>query len=293
MMTTLQIENQELIATFDEKGAELISLKAKETGLEYIWHGDPTFWGRHAPVLFPIVGRLKEDQYKYKGQTYPMSQHGFARDQVFEIAEHTKERIAFRLMSSADTKAIYPFDFELILSYELTVSGLMVYYQVNNPGTESLYFAIGGHPAFNVPLEEGLDFEDYYLHFSPQKSRAKIPLKGAYIQLAEKTLGQTNIDMQLSRSLFEHDAMIYETKGLNSISIQSDKSPHSVTLTYNDMPYVGIWSPYPQAAPFVCIEPWCGIADTVDASGELTEKYGINCLAAQETFKQKYCITVK
>lgn len=289
---SIQIENQHIIATFSEVGAELISLKSKESHLEYIWQADPAFWARHAPVLFPIVGRLKEDQYEYQGKTYPMSQHGFARDAIFEVISHKEEEVVFQLSSSEQTRAVYPFDFVLTLSFELTGTGVVAKYHVENTGQEEMYFSIGGHPAFNLPLEEGLTFEDYYIHFSPRKSRLSLPLEGAYINLAEKTLGQTNTDIDLNRELFAKDALIYETKGVNSYSIRSDKSPHSVTLTYNDMPYVGIWSPYPNEAPFVCIEPWCGIADTQDASGLLNEKLGINQLAPTEVFTQKYCITV-
>ncbi len=164
---------------------------------------------------------------------------------------------------------------------------------MKNSGKQELLFSIGGHPAFNIPLEQDLQFDDYYLHFSPQKSRLMLPLDGPLVNQVARTLGQTNTDIQLSHALFENDALIYETKGLNSYSIRSDKSEHSVTLTYNEMPFVGIWSPYPKEAPFVCIEPWCGIADTTTADGQLENKLGIQKLAVNDVFKQKYCITVK
>ena len=154
-------------------------------------------------------------------------------------------------------------------------------------------FRLGGHPAFNVPLEEGLTFDDLYLAFSPKKSRLRLPLSGPYIDMEQKTLGQTNTNLALVHDLFENDALVFETKGLNAYAIRSEKSSHSVTLSYKDMPYVGIWSPYPKEAPFVCIEPWCGIADTVNSSGELMEKAGINQLGAHEIFQTKYSITVK
>ena len=254
---TVIIQNDQLIAEIAEHGAELISLKSKEHGLEYIWQGDPAYWGRHAPVLFPFVGRLKDDQYVYQGKTYQMGQHGFARDMDFEVIEHGQEMASFILRSTPETLEKYPFDFELVISYELGGDGITVHYQVANTGEEEMFFSIGGHPAFNVPLEEGLSFEDFYLVFSPLKSRLRLPLKGPFIDMDQKTLG------------------------------------HSITLSYKDMPYVGIWSPYPKEAPFVCIEPWCGIADTVNSSGNLMEKVGINQLGAHEIFKTKYSITVK
>ncbi|OTN90408.1 aldolase 1 epimerase LacX [Enterococcus sp. 7E2_DIV0204] len=290
---TVQIENEFLIATIAEDGAELISLKSKKNNIEYIWQGDPAFWGRHAPVLFPVVGRLKDDQYTYQNQTYPMSQHGFARDSLFNVIEHGTELVSLSLKSNKETKKVYPFDFELILSYLLEEDNLVVRYQVENTGASDMYFSIGGHPAFNVPLESGLTFDDYYLSFSPKKSRTQIPLAGPFADFEHKTLGQTNTSLDIRRELFKEDAIIFETKGANAFTIETDEGAHSISLSYTDMPYVGIWSPYPQEAPFVCIEPWCGIADEVNATGNLVDKKGINTLAASDIFKTQYTLTAK
>lgn len=195
MAMTVIIQNDQLIAEIAEHGAELISLKSKEHGLEYIWQGDPAYWGRHAPVLFPFVGRLKDDQYVYQGKTYQMGQHGFARDMDFEVIEHGQEMASFILRSTPETLEKYPFDFELVISYELGGDGITVHYQVANTGEKEMFFSIGGHPAFNVPLEEGLSFEDFYLAFSPLKSRLRLPLKGPFIDMDQKTLGQTNTNL--------------------------------------------------------------------------------------------------
>lgn len=287
------IETPHLQAVIDSKGAELQSLYGKEQEIEYIWQGDKRYWGRKAPILFPIVGALKDDQYTYQGKTYEMFQHGFARDLEFELHEQTEDSISFLLTDTPQTKKVYPFSFKLYVSYQLGGDGLIVKYRVENPTTEDLFFSIGGHPGFNVPLEKGVAFEDYYLKASPMKSRIEIPLKGRYIDLQNRTLGQTNTTIALSRALFENDALVFETKGLNSFSICSDQSPHRVTLSFNDLPFVGIWSPYPTEAPFVCIEPWAGVADTVEATGELSEKLGIQKLTAHEAFETKYSITVK
>lgn len=290
---TVQIENDFLIATFAEDGAELISLKSKKNSIEYIWQGNPAFWGRHAPVLFPFVGRLKEDKYTYENQTYPMSQHGFARDSLFEVIEHGSALVSLSLKSSKETKKVYPFDFELIISYALEEDNLVVNYQVENTGKEKMYFSIGGHPAFNVPLEKNLTFDDYYLEFSPKKSRIQIPLAGPFADFDHKTLGPTNTSLTMRRELFKNDALIFETKGANTFTIETDESPHSISLSCTDTPYVGIWSPYPQEAPFICIEPWCGITDGVEATGNLVDKKGINTLAAADIFKTQYTLTVK
>lgn len=287
---SVTIKNDYLTATINKKGAELASLTANN--IEYIWQADPKYWGRHAPLLFPFVGRLKDDQYSYQGKTYPMGQHGFARDYDFSVVEQTAEKVVFVLESDEESKKIYPFDFILRVSYEVWGEGLRLRFEVENPRTEELIFALGGHPAFNVPLEEGLNFDDYYLAFSPQKSRVKIPLEGPYANLDQKTLGQTNTNIQLRHELFSDDALIYETIGLNAFTIAHEDSRHSVTVNYNHIPYVGFWSPYPKEAPFVCIEPWWGFADTVDSTGRLEDKPGMNRLAAKEIFKTEFSITV-
>lgn len=284
------IENDVLKASFSELGGELQSLIAKVTNIEYLWQGNPEFWGRRAPVLFPFVGRLKEDQYTYQGKAYHVTQHGFARDQVFVAQQESQTRLLFTLKSHEETKKWFPFDFELILSYELVDNKLTCGYDVRNCGNDEMYFSIGGHPAFNVPLDGQGEFDDYFLQFSPRKSRLSLPLVGPYVDSDNKTLGQTNTDILLTRELFKNDALVYETVGSNSYSIKSEKTSHSVTVSYKDMPFVGIWSPYPVEAPFVCIEPWCGIADTIDATGDLSEKLGINHLEAGKKFQTSYQI---
>ncbi len=150
------------------------------------------------------------------------------------------------LKSTPETKKNYPFDFELLISYELGGDGITVHYQVANVGEEEMFFSIGGHPAFNVPLKKDSTFEDFYLAFSPRKSRLRLPLNGPYIDMDQKTLGQTNTNLALMRELFDQDALVFETKGLNAYAIRSEKSSHSVTLSYKDMPYVGISYPYPK-----------------------------------------------
>ncbi|WP_159721779.1 aldose 1-epimerase family protein [Enterococcus sp. CSURQ0835] len=289
---SITIQNDHVVATIAEKGAELTSFQQKKSGLEYIWQADPEYWGRHAPILFPFIGRLKDDQYTYQGQTYPMGQHGFARDKTFQVLDQTEEMVTLALVSDEQTRQVYPFDFVLTVSYEVWADGLRVRFQVENTSSDEMIFALGGHPAFNVPLEAGQNFEDYYLAFSPQKTRVMIPLEGPFVNLDQKTLGQTNTNVQLSHDLFANDAVIFETLGLNRFTIGNEDSFHSVTLTYNHIPYVGFWSPYPKEAPFVCIEPWWGFADPVDSSGKLEEKPGMNRLAAGDVFNTQFSITI-
>jgi len=289
----IQLENELISVTVLPKGAELASIKGKETGIEYLWQADPAYWGRHAPVLFPIVGRLKDDCYQVDGKSYPMNQHGFARDGDFEIVEQNQTSVTLSLKATDETKLIYPFDFTLQIQYRLTQNTVTTHYTVENPSkTEKLYFSIGAHPGFNIPLTKETVFEDYFLSYSPRKTRTTIPLKGAYLNIPAKTLAQTNTDIALSRHLFDNDALIYEVKGENIFTIKSEKTPHSVAVKFTDFPYAGVWSPPKNNSPFVCIEPWFGIADTFDANGNLKEKLGIQCLDPTKEFNAEFDITI-
>lgn len=281
----IKLENQFITVEILEKGAEQTSLINKQTGIDYLWQGDSAYWNRQAPVLFPFVGRLKDNQYQYNNKTYSMNQHGFARDRIFEVTNQNETAVTLSLLSDEESKEIYPFDFCLKITYQLEEASVKVSYQVENINAdEPMYFSIGGHPGFNMPLTDETSFEDYYLSFSPKRSRTLIPLKGAYIDYENRTLGQTNTDIALRWRHFDEDALIYETKNKNVFSILSDKTTHGISVSFTDFPYVGIWSPAKLKAPLVCIEPWYGIADTSDASGRLEDKLGIQFLKPSEQF---------
>lgn len=290
---TVYLNSNQLSVAISDLGAELTSIVQNETGIEYLWQGDPEYWGRQSPILFPIVGRLKEDQYTYQNNTYSLSQHGFARDKVFRIVSQTDNEAVFELSSSEETESIFPFSFSLFIRYVLYENSIHITYAVENKETKrTMYFSIGGHPGFNIPLTEDTIFEDYYISFLPRKTRTVIPLDGPWIDLKNKTLGQTDTSLALSRKLFEKDALIYETEGTNSFTIESDKHSHRVEIETEDFPYVGIWTASKKGSPFICIEPWYGIADTIESSGELKEKQGIQSLEPQQTFQANYSITI-
>ena len=290
----VQIANEFLTVEINPLGAELTSLKGNVTGLEYLWQADPAVWKRHAPVLFPFVGRSKNDQYTYQGKTYPMGQHGFARDRQFEVEESGDQKAVFLLKSDEVSLAIYPFEFELRVSYQVQDMHLVVNYDVKNTATTApMYFSIGGHPGFKVPMTADTQFDDYFVDYRPQKSRVNIPLQGAFINLNERTLAPTDVATDISHELFKDDAMIYELKGQENVfSIRSEKTPHAISMKLS-APFIGVWSPHPTEGNLVCLEPWWGIADDVAATGELSEKFGVNQLAPQATFNANYEITVK
>lgn len=291
---TLRIQSDKITATFKREGAELTSLKRNDTDIEFLWQGDEAFWGRQAPVLFPIVGRLKNDSYTFEGETFAMTQHGFARDQVFEVVNQTQTTLVFSLTSNDQLKKIYPFDFELQIAYEVTGDNLSTSYIVKNLSEKEMYYSVGGHPAFNVPFDgEGL-FDDYHIHVEMGAQSRFIPLEGSYLNEEKaKEIVHPIFDLKLTRDLFEDDALVYETKGATTFTLSSEKSPHQLIVSYKNLPYVGIWSPYPKDAPFVCLEPWQGIADTTNSTGDLTEKKGIICLGGTQKNTHEYIMTLK
>lgn len=289
-MTITKISNQQLQVEISTFGAELHSVK--KDGIEYLWQGDEAFWGRQAPVLFPIVGKLKEGKYLYNDETYVLSGHGFARDKRFEMLDSSDDEVVYELTSDKETLQVYPFEFRLRITYKLIDNQLTVKWEVKNQGQEEILFGIGAHPAFNVPLENGT-FEDYKLTITPKQSRNFIPLDAATgTLLVNKSYSRAESEFHLSRQLFNSDALIFETSGPTEVLLSNTFDERSIKVSWQDMPFVGLWSPYPKEAPFVCIEPWCGIADDTNTDGDLTTKFGINSLAAKKKFTTSYTVTI-
>lgn len=286
---TVELKNAYLTVQINEAGAELSSVKSAD-GIEYMWQADPKFWGRHAPVLFPIVGRLKDDQFTVAGQAYHMGQHGFARDHDFTVVKQTTTSATLELTDTAATREVYPYAFRLRLIYTLTDHELTVAYDVHNPANQELLFSIGGHPAFNVPLADPAGtLANYQLTVAPKKVYPHIPLKAPLNDADNATDFDLTKPLPLTRELFKDDAIILDLDHQETtLMLSSDLDDHGVAMTIEDAPYVGTWSPYPAEAPFVCLEPWWGIADNVATDGQLSHKMGINRLAANETFNAQY-----
>ncbi|CAH2714744.1 Protein LacX, plasmid [Neobacillus rhizosphaerae] len=289
------IENDWLKVEISNNGAEVRKVKHKNNGLDYMWTGDKAYWGRVSPVLFPIVGRLKEDRYQLDGKTYEMSQHGFLRDVVFEVDEQTPTDVSFMFESTGRYIHVYPYDFKAIIRYILNEDTLVVRWEIINENKEEMYFSIGAHPAFRIPLLENETIEDYSLHFiaAANKNVMEYEIKNSLID--EKGMANDLSMIQLTDSLFEHDALIYSN--INQITLASHKSNHGVEVIFEEFPFVGVWSKYMDTggkmAPFVCIEPWYGIADTYNTTGNLKKKFGINKLKPAESFQAKYKMKFK
>lgn len=285
------IENQWLKVMVQAKGAELTSLYHKQTALQYMWNGDPAFWAKHSPILFPIVGTLKNNSYIHKGKTYNLPRHGFARDKQFAIEEQLPDSITFLLRDDESTAAVFPFCFHFRIKYTLYENTLAVAYDVENMGEDDMYFSIGAHPAFKVPIEEGLHYTDYYLEFEKAESSPRWPISpDGLIQKDAQPFFNHTTKLELSKPLFERDALVFKHLASAHISLKTDKSPHGLQMFFPGFPYMGIWAA--KNADFVCIEPWCGIADSVDADQQLEHKEGINKLQPNDHFNRSWIVAV-
>lgn len=286
------LANEYITVVSKDKGAELCSIKSKSSNLEYLWQADPAFWNRHAPVLFPIVGRLRDDKTIIAGKEYSMTQHGFARDMIFEVVEHSSSTITYRITSSEETKKRYPYDFALYIGYMLRDNQVEVSYRVENKDKKNIFFSIGAHPGFNCPLEEGENFEDYYLEFDKEELISSFRLRNGVVQERKELLFDTKVkNLKLSKDLFKEDAIMLEDTESAELSLKSGKTGRGITVNYKGFPYLGIWSK-PDGAPFVCIEPWFGIADFAGSSGIYEEKKGIMELKEEEGFSCSFIIKI-
>lgn len=284
------ISNSQLKVTLRSKGAELCSIIFNEE--EYLWQAKADIWPRHAPVLFPIVGKLKDNTFIYKGKNYVLPQHGFARDMEFECIDQTETRVALKLCSNQITKEKYPFDFELTLIYQLNANTILCSYSVKNSSSkEEMYFGIGAHPGFKIPINENENWKDQYLQFEKGKSFHITKLKDGLLSESKLPLALNDNTLPFSDHLFDNDALVFEEGQINEMAIVSKKSNRGVSIECANWPYFGIWSKK-GCNEFVCIEPWYGIADSVMSSGNLEDKKGIIQLDPKGDFNCSYSILV-
>lgn len=287
----IKLENEKLRVEITELGAQLHSIKRQGDNLEYLWQGDPTSWGRQAPILFPFVGRLKNDQYEFNGVVYHQTQHGFARDKEFNVAKQDELSVTLELKDSKETREVFPFAFDLQVHYELVDDTLKIEYTVTNPGDRSLIYAIGAHPGFNMPLKAGSTFNQVELSTAPAERYGRIILAGPYSDLVYPTSIDMSNPLKLDHNLFRNDAVIFKTSEANVDFTLTDTScGHGVHVQTERTEYVGVWSPYPTEADFVCIEPWWGIADTLESDGKLLHKRGMHRLSSHDTDYYQFSI---
>lgn len=283
------LSNEELTVEIESHGAELKSLKDR-AGREYMWCADPKYWGRTSPVLFPIVGRVHEKEYELAGKTYHIGQHGFARNMEFICIEQSQQEIWFALEDTPDTLEQYPYHFRLEIGYRLEGKDLEVMWRVYNTNKEEMYFSIGAHPAFNTPLEGNGKQTDCYLKFDRSNSFVKTVVTSEGITDAKALTTLENSRLKITSRTFEVDALIIEDKQVSQVSLCGPDGKEYIRVSF-DMPLVGIWSKSSEA-PFVCIEPWCGMGDRIHWERDFSKREYTTCLEAGGIYRQGYHITV-
>ena len=290
-MALYQSRTGQIAIQADSMGAELKSLKRLDTGTEYMWEGDPAYWKRTSPVLFPIVGSLRDGSFLLDGKRYPMGQHGFARDMEFQLKSQNEREIWFCLESDAQTLAKYPYAFLLEIGYELQETAVIVKWKVSNPSEQELHFSIGGHPAFRCPLTKGENQEDYKIWFDAAGQVSAGVIQDGLMTAEQAVYPLRDGYLQITEHLFDRDALVIERHQAQQVALVRPDGSHYLTVSF-DAPLFGVWSPPGKKAPFICIEPWYGRCDAIDFAGTWQEREWGQKLAAKESFAVSYQIRV-
>lgn len=285
-----RLENKYLKVSIRPQGAELTSIFVKSDKTEHLWQADPQIWPWHAPNLFPVVGGTIDNKINIDGTAYPADRHGFTRTSTFQLIEASDTHAKFSLPFSEKTLAVYPYKFEFQIIYNLIDNALRVCYKVINEDKKTIYFSVGGHPAFNVPFYAGEKYEDYYLEFEQAE-----PLETHMISPAGNLSGETmpiKLDgkkLRLTKELFANDALVFKNIKSKEIFIKSDKHDKFLSIQYPHFNHMGIWAK--QGADFVCIEPWLGYSDTEGKVTDIKQKEAIQQLKHGHVFEVEYFIT--
>ena len=278
-------------AKISEAGAELKSLTDLSTGQEYMWQADPAWWAGTAPVLFPVIGGLKDGSYSFQGRQYKLPSHGFARGAEFSVSRAGADSAVLTLSASPKTRENYPFDFALKVSFTLERAGLVVRYEVTNTGTGRMLFSIGSHPAFNLPFAGGA-LENYYVLFEKEEELVRWFFKDGMVEAGrtEEVFENARV-INIGRTTFDQGIMIFKHPASREFTIANSRNSRAIKVATDGVPYLGIWSK-PGGAPFLCIEPWHGIPDMSDTSGNLAEKEGIMTLEPRGVFATGYRVEI-
>lgn len=272
-------KNGNIEITVESKGAELKALL--KDGKEFMWNADAKYWGKSSPVLFPFVGGCKEGKYTYKGIEYPMGRHGFARDNEFELVEIGENNLKFSYKSNEESLKVYPFNFEFIINYVITADGVNLEYEVFNKEDGEMYFNLGTHPAF---MASEFPVTDYYLEFSEPETLDLYTLVGLTVAKETKPFLKNEKVIKITEDLFKDDALVFKGHKSEYLSLKNVNNSEEVKVSLKDFTWLGIWAP--PGAPFVCLEPWCGVADMEDHNGDLTKKEAVNKLEKGGSFKR-------
>ncbi|UHG93620.1 aldose 1-epimerase family protein [Spirosoma oryzicola] len=285
------LENDQIRVSVRSKGAELTSIFHKASGIEHLWQADPSVWAWHAPNLFPVVGGCLNNQLLVDGKTYPIERHGFARQSTFETTESTATHAVFSLRSSEATRVHFPYEFEFQIIYELSGPTLTVTYRVLNEDEKTVFFSVGAHPAFAVPFGPDEVYEDYYIEFEKAEPLQTHMLSAAgYFTGETRPVATDENRLPLTKHLFDQDALVFKRLRSHRAAIRSRNHDHAVTVDYPAFPYLGVWAK--PGAPFVCIEPWLGCADSEGDQKPIERKEAIQHVEPGRVFNASFTITV-
>ncbi|TDN87647.1 galactose mutarotase-like enzyme [Salegentibacter sp. 24] len=287
-----ELQNEFLSIKVNSIGAELSSLKNLETGIEHLWQGSPEFWASRAPNLFPVIGVLKDGEFLFEGKAYKMPKHGFIRhNEEMRLKVKTPNSLIFELEYSQKTLEIYPFKFKFEISFTLHEKSLKIHHSIINLDEKPLYFSLGGHPAFNAPIEEGEVYEDFYLEFDRKMDLSTHLLneKGLVMDKTEGILDNED-KIRLQKDLFAKDALIFQNIPSKKVALKNKNTGIILSVEYSDFSNLGIWAK--PGAPYVCIEPWLGMADVESTDKNLKTKEGIQMLESKKEFEASYKINI-
>lgn len=285
------LENEFLSVGIQHKGAELCSIQNKFNGLEYLWQADPSVWSFHAPNLFPVVGNCINNQIQINGIKYPMQRHGFARHSQFVLTESSAKHAVFTLDYSESTLVVYPFKFSFQVSYYLQDTEISIVYKVFNKDNKPVFFSVGAHPAFNIPFFKDGVYDDYYIEFNEDESPVKhLFNESGFFTGDTEPVHLNKRRLNLSKDLFKNGALVFKEIKSREVLIRNHHTPNFVSVSYADFNSLGIWAA--PDAPFVCIEPWLGYADSAGALKEFSEKEGIQKLEISKVFECSFSIGI-
>jgi len=288
----VELRNEQISIIVSEKGAELQSIK-DANGKEYLWQGDPKFWPRRSPILFPIVCSVNNDTYQVEGQEYHLPRHGFARDMEFKLIGKSERKVTFALESNEDTKKVYPYDFTLSVSYTLEDNKIGVIWHVLNTDKQEIHFQIGGHPAFNIPNMKAGDNHSGCIRLDNKEPMDALHSYGDGSHEMDEIpfIEAENGIMELSNNTWRNDSIKIHKSQLHRAELLNKAGEAEVTVEFRT-PVIAFWSPYGKEAPFVCIEPWYGIGDPRSFKGEFKDKPLMNHLLPGASFMSKYDIII-
>ncbi|WP_164508368.1 aldose 1-epimerase family protein [Companilactobacillus kedongensis] len=279
----IKLKNKNFSVDISEKGAEIQHIYNNAEEFNYIWDDkDKKYWKRHAPILFPFIGRSNDNTYLVNGKEYTMKQHGFGRDQTFEVESKTDTEAVLSITDTDETRKIYPFKFKFTVTYKLQNDGLKTTYSVKNTDDKKMSYALGSHPGFNVPFGSDESYEDFYLAITPNDlSLEQFEVAPApFINGKVKSISNIDGVINLSHEMFNDGLIILANKNIKSVQLASMKSDHRIELTLDDFPYLALWSVENERAPFICMEAFAGLPDIYGKPGEIMDKKGNNLLDA-------------